>query len=125
PGPTPADSVGLVDAAELLATELADRVDAAFAAVYVAPNGERAELVATTIPPPTLPPLPALVRRALSTRRFVSASRSELAELRRGGFETADAFAVPLLVGRSVRGALLALAPKRGWRELVPQREAA
>jgi len=80
---TPVDGAGMVDAAQLLAAELADRVGAAFGAVYVAPNGERAELVATTIPPPTLPPLPALVRRALSTRRFVSASRSELAELRR------------------------------------------
>jgi diguanylate cyclase (GGDEF)-like protein len=124
-GATPVDGVGMGDAAQLLAAELADRVDAAFAAVYVAPSGERAELMATTIPPPKLPPLPALVRRALSSRRFVSASRSELAELRRGGVESADAFAVPLLVGRSVRGALLALAPKQGWREPVPQREAA
>jgi diguanylate cyclase (GGDEF)-like protein len=113
-------------AAELLAAELADRVDAAFAAVYLAETDGRPGLVATSSNAPlTIPPAPALVRRALTGRRFVSASRSELAELRRGGLEAPDGFAVPLLVGRQAVGVLLAVAPRGGWRQPVPTREAA
>jgi diguanylate cyclase (GGDEF)-like protein len=107
--------------AELLAAELNDRVHAEFAAVYLlAPNGDL-ELVGAAGPvSEALPRVPALVQRAVRSRRFSTASPQELAELDALETDVSAAFATPLLVGRTARGALFAGAGPAGWDEPVP-----
>ncbi|MEP6979095.1 MAG: diguanylate cyclase, partial [Thermoleophilia bacterium] len=112
--------------AELLAAELNDRLDAEVAAVYVlAPSGAL-ELVGAAGPvSEALAHAPTLVHRALRSRRFSAASSQDLDELDALETNVSAAFATPLLVGRTPRGALLAIAGPAGWDEPVPAREAA
>ena len=117
---------GAAEMAELLAAELNDRLEAEIAAVYLlAPSGEL-ELVGAAGPvSDALAHAPTLVHRALRSRRFSTASPQDLDELDALETNVSAAFATPLLVGRTPRGALLAVAGPAGWDEPAPAREAA
>ena len=107
------------DIAELLAAELNDRLHAEFAAVYLlAPSGDL-ELVGAAGPvSEELWQVPTVVHRAVRSRRFATASPQDLAELE--ALDVSAAFATPLLVDRTARGALFAGAGPAGWDEPVP-----
>lgn len=117
---------GAAEMAEFVAAELSDRVEAEVAAVYLlAASGELELVGAAGAVSGALAHAPTLVHRALGSRRFSTASPQDLDELDALETNFSAAFATPLLVGRTPRGALLAVAGPAGWDEPVPAREAA